>query len=117
MVLGITLLHPSGGQGAEAIKLPPPVKTGGMPLVEALAVRRTVRSFASRPLDLDPGLPSPMGGRRHEQPPGLGPRRGPGPPAPWTSTWWWGRGGWPEYRGRGFTLPRRGAGPDPRSPG
>jgi len=52
MVLGITLFHPSGGQGEEAIKLPPPVKTGGMPLVEALTVRRTVRRFASRPLDL-----------------------------------------------------------------
>ena len=52
MVLGITLLQPSGGQAAEAIKLPPPVMTGGMPLVEALKVRRTVRRFASRPLDL-----------------------------------------------------------------
>jgi SagB-type dehydrogenase family enzyme len=52
MVLGIILLEPAGGQAAEAIKLPPPVKTGGMPLVEALNVRRTVRLFASRPLDL-----------------------------------------------------------------
>ncbi len=52
MVLGITLFHPSGGFGAAAIKLPPPVKTGGMPLVEALEVRRTVRHFASRSLDL-----------------------------------------------------------------
>ena len=52
MVLGMTLLYPSGGQGAEAVKLPPPVKTGGMPLAEALDVRRTVRRFASRPLDL-----------------------------------------------------------------
>ena len=52
MVLGITLFNPSGGQGAEAIKLPPPVKTGGMPLAAALEVRRTVRGFASRPLDL-----------------------------------------------------------------
>jgi SagB-type dehydrogenase family enzyme len=52
MVLGITLMQPGGGHGAEAIKLPPPVKTGGMPLVEALTVRRTVRHFASRPLDL-----------------------------------------------------------------
>ena len=52
MVLGITLFHPSGGFGAAAIKLPPPVKTGGMPLVEALEVRRTVRRFAFRPLDL-----------------------------------------------------------------
>ena len=52
VVLGITLLQPAGGQAAEAIKLPPPVMTGGMPLVEALKVRRTVRHFASRPLDL-----------------------------------------------------------------
>ena len=52
MVLGITLFIPSGGQGAEAIKLPPPVKQGGMPLAEALGVRRAVRRFASRPLDL-----------------------------------------------------------------
>ena len=52
MVLGITLFPPSGGIGAEAIKLPPPLKTGGMPLAEALQVRRTVRGFASRPLDL-----------------------------------------------------------------
>jgi SagB-type dehydrogenase family enzyme len=50
--LGIMLWQPSGGRGAEAIKLPAPVKTGGMPLVEALQVRRTVRHFASRPLDL-----------------------------------------------------------------
>ena len=52
VVLGIMLLQPPGGQGAEAVKLPPPVKTGGMPLAEALNVRRTVRHFASRPLDL-----------------------------------------------------------------
>jgi hypothetical protein len=50
MLLGIALLYPSGGQGAEAVKLPPPVKTGGMSLAEALEVRRTVRRFASRPL-------------------------------------------------------------------
>jgi SagB-type dehydrogenase family enzyme len=52
MVLGITLFHPSGTPGAEAIKLPPPVTRGGMPLAEALRDRRTVRTFASRPLDL-----------------------------------------------------------------
>jgi SagB-type dehydrogenase family enzyme len=52
MVLGMTLLYPSGSPGAEAVKLPPPVKTGGMSLAEALEVRRTVRRFASRPLDL-----------------------------------------------------------------
>ena len=52
MLLGISLLYPPGGQGAEAVKLPPPVKTGGISLAEALQVRRTVRRFASRPLDL-----------------------------------------------------------------
>jgi SagB-type dehydrogenase family enzyme len=52
LLLGVSLLYPSGGRGAEAVKLPPPAKTGGMSLAEALQVRRTVRRFASRPLDL-----------------------------------------------------------------
>ena len=52
MAMGILLFHPSGGFGAAAIKLPPPVKTGGMSLAAALEARRTVRRFASRPLDL-----------------------------------------------------------------
>jgi SagB-type dehydrogenase family enzyme len=52
MVLGMTLLYLSAAPGATTIKLPPPLKTGGMPLAEALQVRRTVRRFASRPLDL-----------------------------------------------------------------
>jgi SagB-type dehydrogenase family enzyme len=52
MAMGILLFHPSGGFGAAAIKLPPPVKTGSMSLTEALEARRTVRRFASRPLDL-----------------------------------------------------------------
>jgi SagB-type dehydrogenase family enzyme len=52
MVMGIMLFHPSGGQGAEVIKLPPPAKKGGMAVAEALEVRRTVRGFAARPLDL-----------------------------------------------------------------
>jgi SagB-type dehydrogenase family enzyme len=52
MVMGIMLFHPSGGQGGEAIKLPPPAKKGGMALSEALEARRTVRRFAARPLDL-----------------------------------------------------------------
>ncbi|MGA9756101.1 MAG: SagB/ThcOx family dehydrogenase [Desulfobaccales bacterium] len=52
MVMGIMLFFPSGGQGAEAIKLPPPAKQGGMALAMALEARRTVRRFASRPLDL-----------------------------------------------------------------
>ena len=52
MVLGILMVQPSRGQGAEAIKLPPPAKQGGMALAEALAARRTVRRFANRPLDM-----------------------------------------------------------------
>ena len=52
MAMGILLFPASGSQGAETIKLPPPVKQGGMSLAAALTVRRTVRRFASRPLDL-----------------------------------------------------------------
>jgi SagB-type dehydrogenase family enzyme len=52
LVLGIIMVFPSAGQAAEAIKLPPPATKGGMPLAEALKTRRTVRHFASRPLDL-----------------------------------------------------------------
>lgn len=52
MLLGITLFSPPGGQGAEAIKLRPPAKKGGMSVAEALEVRRTMRHFAARPLDL-----------------------------------------------------------------
>ncbi len=52
MVMGIMLFYPSGGQGAEVVKLPPPAKQGGMALATALEARRTVRHFASRPLDL-----------------------------------------------------------------
>ena len=52
MVLGVLMFNSSGGQGAEAIKLPPPAKKGGMSLAEALADRRTVRHFAARPLDM-----------------------------------------------------------------
>jgi SagB-type dehydrogenase family enzyme len=52
MAMGIMLLHPSVGQGAEAIKLPAPARKGALTVSEALAVRRTVRGFASRALDL-----------------------------------------------------------------
>jgi SagB-type dehydrogenase family enzyme len=52
MVLGILMVYPSGGQGAEALKLPPPAKKGGMSLAETLNLRRTVRHFAWRSLDL-----------------------------------------------------------------
>ena len=38
--------------GAEDIQLPPPVKKGGMPLMEALANRKTTRTFAEKELPL-----------------------------------------------------------------
>jgi SagB-type dehydrogenase family enzyme len=50
LVLGIVVVFPSSVLAAEAIKLPPPVTKGGMPLAEALQIRRTVRHFATRPL-------------------------------------------------------------------
>ena len=53
LLLGVVMMfNPPEAQGAEAIKLPPPVKKGGMPLAEALEERRTVRQFAGRPLTL-----------------------------------------------------------------
>ena len=52
MAMGIMLLHPAVGQGAEAIKLPAPARKGALTVPEALAARRTVRGFASRALDL-----------------------------------------------------------------
>ena len=52
IILGI-FFGPSGGQGAEAIKLPPPAHKGAVSVEEALARRRTVRRFASRSLDLN----------------------------------------------------------------
>jgi len=38
------------GFPAEIVKLPPPQTTGGMPLMQALKLRQTTRSFASTPL-------------------------------------------------------------------
>jgi SagB-type dehydrogenase family enzyme len=52
LVLGIVMVFPSSGLAAEAIKLPPPATRGGKPLAEALQIRRTVRHFANRSLDL-----------------------------------------------------------------
>ena len=52
MVMGIVMVLPSAGLAAETIKLPPPATKGGMALTEALQARRTVRGFATRPLDL-----------------------------------------------------------------
>lgn len=52
LAMGIVIVFPSAGSTAEAVKLPSPATTGGMPLTEALVARRTVRHFASRPLNL-----------------------------------------------------------------
>jgi SagB-type dehydrogenase family enzyme len=51
MIVGLMVSAP-GSEAAEVIKLPAPATTGGMALSEALAARRTVRRFASRPLEL-----------------------------------------------------------------
>ena len=50
-IMGI-FFNPPAGQGAEAVKLPPPVYQGAVSVAEALKARRTVRRFASRPLAL-----------------------------------------------------------------
>jgi len=50
VLFGAGLMFPAAAQ--DITELPPPQKTGGMPLMEALATRRTVRSFDSR--DLSP---------------------------------------------------------------
>ena len=44
--------RPDEGSGRETIDLPEPHLTGGMPLVEALARRRSVREFGVAPLAL-----------------------------------------------------------------
>jgi hypothetical protein len=43
---------PAKGDAAAAITLPAPEKTGGMPLMEALALRRSAREFERRELPL-----------------------------------------------------------------
>ncbi len=35
----------------ESVALPPPAKTGGMPLMEALAARKSIREYADKPID------------------------------------------------------------------
>jgi SagB-type dehydrogenase family enzyme len=52
MVMAGVFFQTGGGQGGQAIKLPAPAHKGGMALNEALQVRRTMRQFANRPLDL-----------------------------------------------------------------
>ena len=44
--------QPAKGDSANSILLPPPAKSGGLPLMEALAKRRSSRDFASTPLPL-----------------------------------------------------------------
>jgi nitroreductase len=43
---------PAKGDSATSISLPPPAKHGGLPLMEALAIRHSSREFASTPLPL-----------------------------------------------------------------
>ncbi len=43
---------PARGEGPGAIVLPPPRREGGMPLMQALAARRSIREFRSDPLPL-----------------------------------------------------------------
>ena len=43
---------PAKGESATSISLPPATKHGGLPLMEALARRRSSRDFASTPLPL-----------------------------------------------------------------
>lgn len=43
---------PATGESATSISLPPPAKHGGLPLMDALARRRSSRDFASSPLPL-----------------------------------------------------------------
>lgn len=56
-ILPLALLLTLPGMGfsevPETISLPAPQMTGGMPLMEALALRRTSRTFAATPLPLD----------------------------------------------------------------
>jgi SagB-type dehydrogenase family enzyme len=48
----LMLVLTAAAQTVPAIQLPPPVKEGGMPLMQALAERHTSREFASDPLPL-----------------------------------------------------------------
>ncbi|GMU23806.1 MAG: dehydrogenase [Phycisphaerae bacterium] len=63
---------PAASESAE-LRLPPPSTTGGMPLTEALAKRRSCRSFEDRPLSADQvaqlcwaaqGMTDPQSGKR-----------------------------------------------------
>lgn len=49
-VMGKLRAKPAHGEAAPTIALPPPDKRGGLPLMEALALRRSDREFAKDPL-------------------------------------------------------------------
>ena len=51
-VMGQLRPKPDKGDSATSILLPPPTKHGGLPLMDALARRRSSRDFASAPLPL-----------------------------------------------------------------
>ena len=51
LLIGL-LFIPSGSRGEAIIKLPPPVHQGKLSVEEALSLRRTVRHFANRAMDL-----------------------------------------------------------------
>ena len=52
IILIMVLFQLTGCAQNKSISLPEPKKTGGMPLFEALAIRKTSRSFANKELDL-----------------------------------------------------------------
>lgn len=51
-MMGALRPKPATGRSAKSISLPPPERHGGLPLMEALAQRRSSREFASKPLPL-----------------------------------------------------------------
>lgn len=51
-MMGQLRARPSTGDAATAIALPPAAREGGMPLMEAIALRRSSREFAGDPLPL-----------------------------------------------------------------
>jgi SagB-type dehydrogenase family enzyme len=52
MAMLAMFFHTLTGEGAEAVKLPPPALKGAVSVAEALQARRTVRRFAARNLSL-----------------------------------------------------------------
>jgi len=52
LALATLLVVPALSQELKLIQLPQPQRTGGMPLMQALANRQTTRAFADRPLPL-----------------------------------------------------------------